>query len=50
MARSKEVTKKENGLPVALEQEMAGDAGDGAQGITTADMAIPFLRILPKKA
>jgi hypothetical protein len=45
---AKAVMKKKNGLPAELEQEMAGDAGDGAQGITTADMAIPFLRILQK--
>ena len=34
------------GLPAELANEMAADAGDGAQGITTADLAIPFLRIL----
>tara|TARA_R110000824_G_scaffold2970_8_gene13593 strand:- start:2157 stop:2927 length:771 start_codon:yes stop_codon:yes gene_type:complete len=34
------------GLPAELANEMANDAGDGAEGITAADLAIPFLRIL----
>lgn len=39
-------TTEAGGLPAKLANEMANDAGDGAQGITTADLAIPFLRIL----
>tara|TARA_R110000824_G_scaffold93535_11_gene226174 strand:- start:1508 stop:2281 length:774 start_codon:yes stop_codon:yes gene_type:complete len=43
----KAVAKQEPaGLPAALAEEMAADAGDGRQGVTTQDMAIPFLRIL----
>jgi hypothetical protein len=33
-------------LPAALLEEMEADSGDGLQNVTTADMAIPFLRIL----
>jgi len=51
MAKKKKnsVAKKEAaGLPANLEEEMEADAGDGRQGITTKDLAIPFLRILQK--
>ena len=50
MAKKKNsVVKKEAaGLPAHLEEEMEADAGDGRQGITTKDLAIPFLRILQK--
>ena len=48
MAKKKIVKKEEAGLPANLEQEMEDDAGDGRQGITTKDLAIPFLRILQK--
>jgi hypothetical protein len=51
MARKKrndgEVAVKEiSGVPAELVEEMAADAGDGQQGVTTDDLAIPFLRIL----
>jgi hypothetical protein len=49
MAKSKAIAKKGNGgVPATLEEEMAADAGDGTQGMTTKDMAIPFLRVLQK--
>jgi len=41
-------TKEEAALPAAFAEEMAADAGDGTQTITTDDMAVPFLRILQK--
>lgn len=44
----KAVTKQEAGLPAEFMEEMAADAGDGLQTITTDDMAVPFLRILQK--
>jgi hypothetical protein len=46
MAKNNVVANTKDNLPANLEQEMVADAGDGQQGITTEDMAIPFLRIL----
>ena len=40
--------KKKTDLSVELNEEMALDAGDGQQNVTTEDMAIPFIRILQK--
>ena len=48
MAKNAVAKKEAAGLPADLEQEMEADAGDGRQGITTKDLAIPFLRILQK--
>ncbi len=47
MTAKKAVAKKPAaGLPANLAEEMAADAGDGTQSMTSEDLAIPFLRIL----
>ncbi len=46
MAKTAVAKTNAGGLPAELANEMANDAGDGSQGITTADLAVPFLRIL----
>ncbi len=43
---AKAVKKVENQVPAELLNEMAADAGHGQEGITGADLAIPFLKIL----
>lgn len=46
MAKQAVAKKEKPGLPVNLADEMASDAGDGTQSMTSEDLAIPFLRIL----
>ena len=48
MAKKNEVAVKDQdeNLPAELLEEMSEDSGDGLQNVTSADMAIPFLRIL----
>jgi hypothetical protein len=48
MAKNAVAKKEQAGLPADLANEMAADAGDGQQNVTTEDMAIPFIRILQK--
>jgi len=44
----KAIAKTQGGLPAAMADQIAGDAGAGGEGATTADMMIPFLAVLQK--
>jgi len=48
MAKKDVAVKEEAGLPAAMLEEMAMDAGAGSEQVTADDLAIPFLRVLQK--